>query len=132
MKKIITILSLAVLFISCSSDDSEIPNRDVTVLNSSTFVSEQYVNSDNEIRLNAIKFLADGKITYFKSDEFYNKIELSEIDFGRYDLNYPKISNIANVNIFSEEEITIEKDSEGLMFFVAGGLRYEYEIINFK
>ena len=139
MKKLI--LLLIIPFIGCSSDIEEIP-RDVIVLNSSTFVSSEFeVEKEDvmgipingtETRVNVIKFKADGKITYFQADK-YNYIKAGTTsNTGTYSLNYPNISNIIGVHIFDETSITIKRDSEGLMYFNAGGMIYKYKIINFR
>ncbi len=140
MKKLLFLLFIPIL--GCSSDTENIPNRDVIVLNTNTFVSTEFeVDKEDvmgvpingtETRVNVIKFKTGGAITYFQADEYdYIKAGTTS-NTGRYSLSYPNITNIVAVHIFEETTITIKKDGQGLMYFNAGGLVYKAKLINFK
>lgn len=141
MKKLLLLFLIVFITFSCSKEEDNIPDRDVIVLNSTTFISEGYevekgsiMGADiegTETRMNVISFNEEGQITYFTVDAFDNIIGVKS-DRGVYSLEYPEIKNILAVNIFSENEITIKKDGNDKMYFNAGGLRYEPTLSNFN
>lgn len=138
MKKLILILSVVTLM-SCSKEDEPI-DRDVIVFHSTTFVSEPYEVpkgssmgiefEGTETRYNVIRFNENGRITYFKADDFENILPGTMSTTGAYDLNYPTVSNIIAVHIFEEESLTIQ-NVNNKMSFTAGGMKYTASAKNF-
>lgn len=131
MKKLLVLLTV-ITMLSCSTEDEPV-NRDVLVFHSTTFVSEPYEVpkgtvmgiefEGTETRYNVIRFNENGRITYFKADDFENILSGTMSTTGAFELNYPTVSNIIAVHIFDEEQITIQKNGTQ-MSFNAGGMKY--------
>jgi len=139
MKKLLLLLS--VLTISCSNDSDEVPKRDITVFQTTTFISNGYevekvyttmgvTTKRMETQMNVIKFKANGNIECFQVDEYNDIYAGTRSTTGNYQLDFPKVYNILAVHIFDETQVTIQTGAK--MQFTAGGLTYKATLENFN
>lgn len=142
MKRLLLLLIITTL-LGCSSDDGgEVPNRDLVVLQSTTFVSEAYEHeyevptgygSETEIeqRRDVIRFQQNGNIEYFSVDEYDEIQPGTHSTSGSYQLDFPMIYDIIAVHIFDAEEVEIQKTNNG-MYFTADGRMFEATLTSFE
>lgn len=132
-------LLLTVILMSCSSDSDELPDRDVLVFQSTTFVSDSFEVEKEDVmgveiegtesRRNVIRFKPNGNIEYFQVDEFNDIQGGTRSTTGNYKLDFPKVYDILAVHIFDETQLTIQTGSK--MRFSASGKTYTASLEQF-
>lgn len=122
MKKLLLILPF--MLFSCSDELTNVPDHDLIVLYSTTFVSERYnINAqDTDASRDVIRFNENNKIEYFTSDDYGNIQGGTRSTTGYYEVNYPLIHDILAVHIFDEESITINRNGTVISFYAGGKL----------